>query len=74
MLSPYGAHSDAQVFGRVAARALAPSDYTASTHLPLWFVEMAGAAEGGSPIYLFETAAARVRVSCVWVTRPLWLL
>ena len=58
MLSPYGAHSDAQGFGHVAARARVPSDYTISTHLPLWFIEMAVAAEGESPIYLFEIAAA----------------
>ena len=58
MLAPMGAHSDAQGFGHVASRALLPDDLTVSTHLPQWFIDMALAAEGESPIYLFELAAA----------------
>ena len=57
LFSPVGAHSDAQGFGHSAARALLPEDATVSTHLPQWFVDMALAAEGESPIYLFELAA-----------------
>ena len=84
MLIPYGAHSDAQGFGRVASRGRVLGDYAISSHLPRWFIEMAVAAESESPIYLFGIAAAilppawfifaraekRARASCFWTTKP----
>ena len=56
MISPYGGRSDAQGFGHVAARGSVHGDYAISAHLPRRFIEMADAAEGESPIYLFEIA------------------
>ena len=56
--TPVGAHSDAQGFGHIAARALLPNDVTVSLHLPLWFVDMTFDLEEESPIFVFELTAA----------------
>ena len=56
--SPVGAHSDAQGFGRIAARALLPEDITVSLHLPTWFIDMTFGLEEESPIFISELAAA----------------
>lgn len=64
LFSPTGAHSDDQGHGHIATRALLPTDVSVSTHLPQWFVEMALAAEGEPPIYLFELAAT-VLTACL---------
>ena len=53
---PMGTHSDDQGHGHIATRAILPVDVSISTHLPKWFIEMAFAADSGSPIYLFERA------------------
>ena len=64
LFSPMGAHSDAQGRGHIATRALLPLDVSISTHLPKWFIEMAFAPDGESPIYLFEPSAT-VLTACL---------
>ena len=68
LLSPMGAHSDAQGHGRIATKVLFPKEVTISTRLPKRFIEMVFASDGESPIYLFEMAAA-ILTACVVSTR-----
>ena len=56
--TPVGAHSDAQGFGRITARALLPNDVAVSLHLPSWFVDMTFDIEKESPIFISELTAA----------------
>ena len=54
MSAPAVAHSDAQGFGHVAARALLPEDLAAPTLLPQRFIDMAIAEEADPHLYVWN--------------------
>ena len=66
---PMGAHTDAQGRGHIAAVYLAEQRVSANAHLPEWLCLMAEAAEGESPIFLYELCAA---ILMVYIANHRW--